>query len=151
MYTLHSDFNITGYLYDRAIKEPEEIFGRQCPIYFATILCDDPMAKDLILQAYEEFAGPRCSSIELQGQPKETGLLRFESILRPNYGILSDTKDVVQPGDYVELQVRLEHADNEDQTVIYPRLVLRSITLASEQNQLDNDYWENFEDNGYNF
>ena len=138
MYNLHTDFNITGYLAEGFIRKGESIFGRELPIFSATIHPDDPFAREEIQAAYQAFAGPRlATAVELQDQPSDQSLLRFESIMEPNHGVFSDTGDTVQPGDHVTLQVRLEHNENADQTIIYPSLILRSVILAEIETPKD--------------
>ncbi len=146
MYSLHSDFDITGYLVEANIIEPEFIFGREVPIYSATIACDNPYAREEILEAYNQFAGPRNATVEMQDQPTDTSLVRFESIMQPNHGVFSETGDSVQPGDYVTLQVRLEHSDNFDQTVLYTKCVLRSANLQHVEEEQELTWTKDFQE-----
>ena len=105
---------------------------------------DSPYAREEIIEAYKAFAGPRNAKVEMQDQPTDTSLIRFESIMQPNHGVFSETGDSVQPGDYVTLQVRLEHSDNLDQTVLYTKCVLRSTYHQQVEEQLEIEWTKDF-------
>ncbi len=148
MYPINTDFKIKGYLLEEAISIPEDIFGRDQDIYQATIITDEPYVRQQIEEACIEAAGPGTKFV-LESQPIDDTALRFESIRRPNQGV-DENGDSVQIGEHVELDVRIELKETPDGEVTYSNLILRSVWLADDD-QLSNDYWEKFEDNGYNF
>ncbi len=148
MYPLNTDIKITGYLLEEAISIPEDIFGRDQDIYQATIITDEPDVREQIEQACIEAAGPNTNFV-FESQPSDKSALRFESIRRPNQG-KDEHGNGVQIGEHVELDVRIELKETSDGEVAYSNLILRSIWLAEEA-QLSDEYWENFEENGFNF
>lgn len=132
-YQLDFDFQITGTLLDAAIRVPEESFYRDQPIYFATInpTGEHFAARYEIEQVFALAIGPHAELRFDEDQPKNNYDLRFESIKRPNYGLNEFGEVAGRPGEEVQLDVRLEAREvyvyGETRTIVYPKLMLRSI------------------------
>lgn len=145
MYELNKDFDVTGYLMSEAIMQPERSFGRDELIYHATIEPEDHGLRSELFHLLERDI--QChQKLEIDDQPNDKILLRFESIRRPNYGV-SENGSVCSVGDRVTLQVRVETRQSPDGSVLWPRFQLRSLWVTPHEEPVffdspDNDLYD---------
>ena len=143
MFKANTDTEILGDVYEVRLDDPKEIFGRPHPIYYITLEFPNKGMFDELQRAYMDAAGWN-ANIDFSGWPKDQTLLRFETILKPKFGIDSETRqplaaaDVINPGDPARVEFRTECDWSDDRLTLYPVLQYRFVQKVDL-----NAVWEN--------
>lgn len=142
-FAVNKDLHIEGTLHSFDLAQPVLSFDKSTPVYQVTLEFPVPEIKDELFQPFDNLAGWNMK-LQIMDQPKDKYLVRFETPIRPNYGLDEDGNIPYRPGMTVRVEYRGVPGYSENRDTLFAKLVLRGISLAGDVVVEDKENSEEF-------